>query len=306
VGIICPGTGIYWCVNTASIDNILSFGVVLGFAFPYMDASSSTTDEVPQLDLNAAILETKSQADAERTKKAYVASMKRLQRHFGETRCKFSRDFQERGPESGKVPLTARELLGFLEHLRHRNGKISKSSAQGYKSAVLKFRQLNGFAGFSQEEQVEFKRWFRGLQRQVSSRIRDGDIESSEEGKRHLKLEEYKRICTSLLSEGCNLSRKSFAQMHLFIVMSWNLCARADTTVSLHSSLLDWENDSSKVGIDKFKRNYNVVPVYYHVFSNPIQPEICPILSLALHCCVNKSILQSPYLCKVLRLVCIT
>jgi hypothetical protein len=156
---------------------------------------------------------------------------------FGETRCIFSMDFQERGPESGIVPLTARELLGFLEHLRHHNGKISKSSAQGFKSAILKFRQPNGFAGFSQEEQVQFKRWFRGLQRQVSSRIRDGDIELSEEGKRHLKLEEYKRICTSLLSEGCNLSRKSVSEMHLFIVMSWNLCARADTTVSLHSSL---------------------------------------------------------------------
>jgi len=62
--------------------------------------------------------------------------------------------------------------------------------------------------------------------------------------------------------------------------------------VSLHSSLLDWENDSLKVGIAKSKRNYNVVPVYYHVFSNPIQPEICPILSLALHCCVNKHILN--------------
>jgi hypothetical protein len=253
-----------------------------------MDASSSTPDQVPQLDLNADILETQSQADAERTKKAYAASMKRLQRHFGETRCIFSMDFQERGPESGMVPLTARELLGFLEHLRHQNGKISKSSAQGYKSAVLKFRQHNGFAGFSQKEQVEFKRQFRGLQRQVSSRIRDGDIESSREGKRHLKLEEYKRICTSLLSEGCNLSRKSVPEMHLFIVMSWNLCARADTTVSLHSSLLDWGNDSLKVGIAKSKRNYNVVPEYDHVFSNPIQP----ILSLALHCCVNKNILN--------------
>jgi len=214
-----------------------------------MDASSSTPDEVPQLDLKAATLETQSQADAERTQKAYAASMKRLKRHFGETRRIFSMDFQERGPESGIVPLTAREFLGFLEHLRHQNGKISKSSAQGYKSAVLKFRQLNGFAGFSQEEQVEFKRSFRGLQRQVSSRIRDGDIESSEEGKRHLKSEKYKRICTSLLSEGCNLSRKSVSEMHLFIVMSWNLCARVDTTVSLHSSLLDWENDSLKVGI---------------------------------------------------------
>ena len=47
-----------------------------------MDASSSTPAEVPQLDLNAAILETQSQADAERTKKAYAPSMKRLQRHL--------------------------------------------------------------------------------------------------------------------------------------------------------------------------------------------------------------------------------
>jgi hypothetical protein len=276
-------------VNTASIGNILSFGVVLGFAFPYMDASSSTPDQVPQLDLNAAFLETQSQADAERTKKAYAASMKRLQKHSGATRRIFSMDFQERGPESGIVPLTARELLGFLEHLRHQNGKISKSSAQGYKSAVLKFRQLNDFAGFSQEEQVEFKRWFRGLQRQVSSRIRDEDIESSEEGKRHLKFEEYKRICASLLSEGCNLSRFRNAFVHCYVL---DFCARADTTVSLHSSLLDWESDSLKVGIAKSKRNYYVVPVYNHVFSNPIQPEICPILSLAFHCCVNKNILN--------------
>ena len=52
--------------------------------------------------------------------------------------------------------------------------------------------------------------------------------------------------------------------------------------------MLDWENDSLKVGIARSNRNYNVVPEYDHVFSNPIQP----ILSLALHCCVNKNILN--------------
>jgi len=57
-------------------------------------------------------------------------------------------DFQERGPESGIVPLTARELLGFLEHLRHQNGKISKSSAQGYKSAFSSFVNSMASLGF--------------------------------------------------------------------------------------------------------------------------------------------------------------
>jgi hypothetical protein len=80
-----------------------------------------------------------------------------------------------------------------------------------------------------------------------------------------------------------NIHRKSVSEIHLFIAISWNLCARSDTTVNLHAAHLDWDGDCLKIGIAKSKRNYQDCGWHYHVFLNPLNPIICPVLSLAIH-----------------------
>jgi hypothetical protein len=74
--------------------------------------------------------------------------------------------------------------------------------------------------------------------------------------------------------------------------LSWNLCARSDTCAGIHSSHIDWENDCLLVSINKTKRNYQEDGIQFHVFGNMLEPDKCPVLSLALRCASNPSILS--------------
>jgi hypothetical protein len=50
----------------------------------------------------------------------------------------------------------------FLEkYRRNNNGHLTKGNAQRFKSAVLTFRYLNEFEGFSESKQVTFKRFLK-------------------------------------------------------------------------------------------------------------------------------------------------
>ena len=80
-------------------------------------------------------------------------------------------------------------------------------------------------------------------------------------------------------------------ELHLFLLLLWNLMARSDTASSVHSRHLDWEGDCLKIGIAKSKRNSSVTATYYNVFANPFQPAVCPVLGLAIHLACNTNIL---------------
>jgi hypothetical protein len=60
-----------------------------------------------------------------------------------------------------------------------------------FKSAVLKFRYLNRFEGFSESEQFTFKHFLKGLTNQQSNLVLQGQTDMDDSGKRHLKKEEY-------------------------------------------------------------------------------------------------------------------
>jgi hypothetical protein len=134
-----------------------------------------------------------------------------------------------------------------------------------FKSAVLKFRVINGFGKFSDSEESRLARYYKGLGNQIAENIRNGQT-ASEEAKRHLKFVEYMMMCRNALIE--NLHSKYSSELHVCLTLGWNLCARIDTVTSLHSYHLDWDGDSLMIGIAKSKRNYQECSVFYHVFSN--------------------------------------
>jgi hypothetical protein len=72
--------------------------------------------------------------------------------------------------------------------------------------------------------------------------------------------------------------------IQLFIVMSWNLFARSHSVATLMLHHFEWKEDSLLVTLPKHKGDQegtNVVPK--HVYANPKNPLICPILSLAIY-----------------------
>ena len=232
-------------------------------------------------------------ADSQGTLKVYIGCMEQLQRHLHRIIYNAT-DLFERGDvrQLEINPVTMQELLQFLE-IKRQNDKVSKSTVQGFKAAVSKFRARNGFPKFSTQDLEAFKRYFRGLGNYISQAIRDGEAEG-DDGKRHLKREELLDICGFAVTNYNDICSYKFGtEIHLFVLFGWNLCARSDTTSFIHSSHLDWEGDCLKIGIAKSKRNYNTSAVYYHVYANPLYPLVCPVLSLAVHLICSRTILAN-------------
>ena len=209
-----------------------------------------------KMEIQDAVLQIQANADSERTLKTYKACMRQLESYLN--RCIYSMELFDCDDERHESisPVTMPELLRFLEHKRQ-NASLSKSTAQGFKSAVAKFRQRNGFAKFSSTDESSFTRYRRGLSNVISQAIRDGTVDG-DEGKRHLKREELEFLCSFAVEEYEFLSSFKYGtEVHLFLLLSWSLCARSETAAFIHASHLDWEGDCLKIGIAKSKRNYN-------------------------------------------------
>ena len=161
---------------------------------------------------------------------------------------------------------------------------LKKGSLQSYKSAVSKFRVLNGFPDFCADEEAQFARYFRGVGNQVASLIRDG-VASGEEGKRHIPVDEHIESCYESI-------KNNNTELHLALTHMWNLCSRADTTANTHAQALDFEGDAFLVGISKSKRNSQEQYEYFHTYANVQRPEVFFPTALALHCAVNSTILS--------------
>ena len=152
--------------------------------------------------------------------------MTQISTHFGRT--VHSMELFEEGDarQDGIEPVEMNELLEFLEYKR-RSRPLSKSTAQGFKAAVSKFRARNGFAKFSTREAENFKRYLRGLGNYISESIRTGETDG-DEGKRNLKREELESLCLFCVKhyeEVCSF--KYGTEVHLFTLLGWNLCARS-------------------------------------------------------------------------------
>src|SRR5205814_5572308 len=113
----------------------------------------------------------------------------------------------------------------FMENnKRIKNNGIKVGTLSSFKSAAVKFRTLNGFPAFSDEEQAELARYLKGVKNQNSTKVRQGTMKS-EEGKRHLKYAEYQDLCLKSM-QSTTISRKSSTECHLAMVLLWNLTAR--------------------------------------------------------------------------------
>ena len=81
----------------------------------------------------------------------------------------------------------------------------------------------------------------------------------------------------------------------LLMTLSWNLMSRVSNTLNLHVSHMQWINDALGVffGVMKNDQLAELPRDPRHVYSNPLQPHICPILSLAIHLMSLPNVLSS-------------
>jgi hypothetical protein len=152
------------------------------------------------------------------------------------------------------------------------------------------------------DQNVEVPAWydkelsplFQGLKKINAKKNKDEGFR--EEGKHPLSFSLYRFLMLFILKNEPN----PFS--HLFGILSWNLMCRGDNTAELSIHNLGWYEDSLTVKFGKAKNDQSgemsISKEEKHVYANPLNPEICPVLSLAVYlsCCFPSSTENSLFL----------
>ena len=99
------------------------------------------------------------------------------------------------------------------------------------------------------------------------------------EGKRPMSREVYKKMCELMI--GGDSDEYIFA--HCFLTLEWNLMACADNVASAMVSHVEWQGDSLVFHFAKTKSSQDgeCANKPWHVYANPFEPQICPILAFS-------------------------
>ena len=107
--------------------------------------------------------------------------------------------------------------------------------------------------------------------------------ESLNEGKDPLSFSGYNLLCRTFLEN--NGTNDEFIFAHAFLTLEWNLMCRADNLVSLNIAHTGWEDDSFLCNLAKCKHDQegegSKTP--WHIYANPTNPFVCPVLALGLY-----------------------
>lgn len=178
------------------------------------------------------------------------------------------------------LPLASREILSFFGWYitsNNNNGKAF-STVRGYKSALVwYYKQQNRI--IDESLNLELENFLAGYKRKVSQLKLDGQM-AVFEGKHHLNFDGYLLIANKLLLLD-EINQMVFAWP--FFVLQWNLIARSASVSTIMLEHITWESDSMIITTPKHKGDQEGAKCYpKHIYANPLNPAICPILATAL------------------------
>ena len=102
------------------------------------------------------------------------------------------------------------------------------------------------------------------------------------EGKQPFTFDNYHLIAGKALKESEEPSIIHFA--HLYLILCWNLMARSCSVATIKYNHITWMNDSLLITLPRHKGDQEGANSYpRHVFANPNDPTVCPVLSLGIH-----------------------
>jgi len=129
--------------------------------------------------------------------------------------------------------------------------------------------------------QKKLTTFFKGLSRQSAIEKGQG-IGRIKEGKDAMQFSLYQCIGKYLL-EKCVTRESVFT--HAWLVLSWNLMCRASNTKMICFAHLDWVGNALAVYFAHMKNDQEGTRPKdpRHIYANPVYPEICPILAIALY-----------------------
>ena len=205
-----------------------------------------------------------------RTKQSYESKVKAIAAYY-----------TERLHRPLTVPVQRDDILGFFGWLideKHKDKPAAISTVTLYKSA-LKWYYKEHKLIMSPEVNQELDTLLKGYQRRVSDLKLEGRMPVFE-GKYHLPFQGYVAIC-KFLFRSPRSDEVLFAWP--FLVLQWNLIARTATVSSIMMEHVGWEEDALLITTPKHKGDQEGVKCFArHLYANPITPEVCPVLALAI------------------------
>jgi hypothetical protein len=231
---------------------------------------------VPQATAATALSSASSSADAlidgrvvQGTKHQYSIKVAAIQQFYIQHHLDFT------------LPLQSKDILsffGWLINTKHKDKPLAVSSARLYKSA-LKWHYKEKKLIMDPDMNQQLETLLNGYKRKVSDLKLEGKM-SVFEGKYHLSFQGYCVLAKQLLTS------EVFNHMLFgwpYLVLQWNLIARTNTIASMMMEHISWEGDALLISTPKHKGDQEGVKCFArHVYANPSNPTICPVLSLAI------------------------
>ena len=183
------------------------------------------------------------------------------------------------------LPLTlkkyeAKHYMKYLLSLGNNVGNsLSIASYCSKRSALSHLYRLYEIKP-SEKFMMELGTMFKGLKRKVALEQQSG-IGRIQTGKSAVSFSLYCRINEYMLAE--DTMESIFARA--FLNMTWNLCCRATNTCSIHLHHIEWADDSLCVYFAHMKNDQvgDRKRDPRHIYANPNNPIVCPVLSLAIY-----------------------
>jgi hypothetical protein len=201
-----------------------------------------------------------------KTKRSYLSKIKAMTKFFQRQSIPFV------------LPLPTQPTLDFFGSLICSDQHKAFSTIRGYKSALSWY--------YKEQTQIidptlnlSLENFLQGYKRKVSDLKQTGQM-SVFEGKHHLTFHGYCLIAQKLFTIQSG-SQMVFAWP--FFILQWNLIARSNTVATTMLEHISWEGDSLIVTTPKHKGDQEGAKCFpRHVYANPLNPFICPVLALAL------------------------
>jgi integrase len=185
--------------------------------------------------------------------------------------------------------LTADHFYDFLVNYKKQNGE--EHSYTTYNSCRSALNSM--FEDFEVELPNEFnkdsKSFFKGFKRTISSNIAQGQGKVVT-GKKPMEYSLYKLLSKSFLQ----YRDPEYVFGHFFLSICWNLMCRASNAVNIRFSHLEWKEDALGVYFAQMKNDQTGERPRdpRHVYANPLNPSICPILAFGLYLICFPNVLE--------------
>jgi len=190
--------------------------------------------------------------------------------------------------EKWLVNIDAATMEDFMGHICQKKDKFgeyftppkfqSYDHVNGYKSAILDMYEIQNVKPTTAIKDM-FNDFAKGYKRKIASLKQQGEIKITE-GKAPLTFQGYRFLSKKAVEQKTDFTWAIFAWM--FLLFCWNLMARCVSVSGIMFDHIGWEGDAMTIIFPKHKGDQegeHSAPK--HVYANPRNPEICPILAFA-------------------------